>query len=556
MRLKSPGSDHVRVLSAATLFAVMFTSGPWVSASEQQATAAGQPPAPGTAQTAQPPQRPAGVTPTSTLRLSGDEAVKLALENNLGIQTERLNPQLQTLAVSRALAAYSPEVFGSASKNSSSSPPRDFLSQGTNLVTSGTFRGSTGVRQAIPWLGGSYSLGLNGRRFTSDAPRTSFSPELGSDLAFNLQQPLLRGFRVDTLRQTVLQSRKQLEIADVQLAQRITGTSRTVRNAYFNLILANTAAEVAQQSLDLARQLLRNNQRRVEVGSMAPIELIEAEAEVARQEEAVIVRQGQIQSAEDNLRVLVLNPSQPDYWTTKLEPIDQPTMTETAADVEAAIKNALANRTDLIELRKQLESVDLDIKFSRDQRLPAVNLVVDYGMTGLGGTQYTFGPDPGDGTPPPITGASSRPFRDVLADVFGNDFRSWSFAVNVSYPIGTSQADASLAASRLERQQGQLQMRQLELGITAQVREAARRISTTLERVRATQKARELMQRRLDADNKRLAVGLADTFRIFLAQRDLDNAKQAELQALIDYNRALIDFEAVQTVPLNGGGGF
>jgi outer membrane protein len=395
---------------------------------------------------------------------------------------------------------------------------------------------------------------LSGLRFTSNAPRTPFSPQLGSDLDLGYTQPLLRGLKIDSFRQTILQTRKQLEIADVQLAQRITATSRTVRNAYYNLILARTAAEVATGSLDLARQLLRNNERRVEVGSMAPIELIEAEAEVARQEEAVIVRQGQIQAAEDNLRLLILNPSQPDYWTTRLEPGDQPTMTESPVDVEAAIKNALANRTDIIQQRKQLESVDLDIKFNQNQKLPAVDVTAAYGLTGVGGTQYRYGPDPGDGTPPQVISSSQRDFRDVLRDVFGNEFRSWSFQVNVSYPLGTSQADAALASSRMERQQGQLQMRQLELAVVAQVREAARDISTTLERVRATQKARELMQRRLDADNKRLAVGLADTFRIFLAQRDLDNAKQAELQALIDYNRALIDFEAVQTVPLNGGG--
>jgi outer membrane protein len=554
MRLNSPGSDHVRVLSAATVFAVMFTSGPWVSASEQQP--AGQPAAPVAVQTAQPPPRPIGVTPTSTTRLTGDEAVKLALENNLGIQTERLNPQLQTLTVSRALSAYTPELFGATTKLSDSSPPTDFLSQGVAVTTTGRVSGTGGVRQNVPWLGGRYTLGLSGLRFTSNAPRTPFSPQLGSDLDLGYTQPLLRGFTIDAFRQGVLQSRKQLEIADVQLAQRITATSRAVRNAYFNLILANTSAEVANGSLELARQSLRNNQRRVEVGSMAPIELIEAEAEVARQEETVIVRLGQIQAAEDNLRILILNPAQPDYWTTKLEPADQPTLTESSVDVDAAIKNALANRTDLIQQRKSLESIDIDIKYNQNQKLPAVDVTAAYGLTGVGGTQYRYGPDPGNGLPPEVVSSSQRSFSDVLRDVFGNEFRSWSFQVNVSYPIGTSQADAALASSRMQRQQTQLQMRQLELGVIAQVREAARDISTTLERVRATQKARALMEQRLGAENKRLAVGLSDTFRLFQAQRDLNNAKQSELQAIIDYNRALIDFEAVQTVPLNGGGQF
>jgi outer membrane protein len=556
MRVKSRVSRSLRLAGVCVLAGGLFASGSVVSASGQTVAPAATPVKP-LGQGAQPPPRPmSGTPPTSTMRVTGDEAVKLALENNLSIQVERLNPQLQTLAVSRALSAFTPELYGSTSKNSNTAPPRDFLSRGVAVTTSGSLTGAGGIRQNLPWLGGRYALGLSALRFTSDAPRTQYAPELGSDLDFSFTQPLLRGLTIDSFRQSVLQSRKQLEIADVQLAQRITQTSRAVRNAYFNLILAITSAQVAEGSLELARTSLRNNQRRVEVGTMAQIDIVEAEAEVARQEEAVIVRQGQIQAAEDNLRTLILNPSQPDYWTTRLEPAEQPVLTEQAVDVQGAIKNALQNRTDIVQLRRQIESVDLDIKFNRNQKLPAIDLTVDYGLTGVGGTQLEYGPDPTDGGRPPIISSSQRSFQDVLADVFGNDFRNWRFAVNVTYPIGTSQADATLASSRLERQQAQTNMRQLEIAITAQVREAARDISTTLQRVQATRKARDLMEKRLDAENKRLAVGLSDTFRLFQAQRDLDNAKQSELQAVIDYNRALIDLEAVQIIPLGGGGGF
>jgi outer membrane protein len=544
MRLKSRVSAGVRLAAVA---AGLFAFGPSMSAFEQEK------PAPQLPQAAQPPPRPApGAAPTSTIRLTADEAVRLALENNLGIQTERLTPQLRTLAVSQALAAYTPEVFGSTLKTSNTSPPTDFLSRGVAVTTSSNFSGSAGVRQFLPWFGTQYSVGLSGLRAASNSPRNPFAPQLGSDLDFNVTQPLLRGFKIDQLRQSVLQNRKQLEIADVQLAQRITNTSRNVRHLYYNLLLSVSSATVAQGSLELARQLLKNNERRVEVGTMAPIDIVEAQAEVARNEETVIVRQAQIQAAEDALRTQILNPSQPDFWTTKLEPAEQPALSPRPVDQEAAVKNALSNRTDLMVLRKQIESVDLDVKFAQNQKLPALNLSAAYGTTGVGGLLREFGGEDENGNPR-IISESQRSFRDVLGDVFGNDFRSWSFSVNVSYPLGTSQADAGLAASRLERQQAGVSLRQLELEITRQVREAARDISTTLQRVAATRNARELMERRLEAENKRLAVGLADTFRLFQAQRDLDFAKQSELAAIIDYNRALIDLEAVQTVPLGGG---
>jgi len=548
MRVKPSVSVCVRVASAAVfaacLFASLFVFGPVVSAFGQDK------PLPTTGQAAA--ANPSAAT--TTLRITGDEAVRLALENNLGIQTERLNPQLATLTVSRALAAYTPELFGQTVKNSDISPPQDFLSQGVAVTSAGTMSGSGGVRQAMRWGGGGYSVGWSGARSTSDAPRTPFSPRLNSSVSFGFNQPLLRNFKIDSLRQQVLQSRNQLEIADVQLAQRITQTSRAVRHAYFNLVAAISSLDVAQQSLDLARQSLKNNERRVEVGTMAPIDITEAEAEVARQEDTVIFRRGAIETQQDFLRSLILNPSSPDFWTTRIEPAEQPVLAPRPIDLDAAIRNALANRTDMIQLKKQMEAVDLDIKFNQNQRLPAVDLRASYAAQGVGGTQYRYGADPGDGTPPEVLRTSQRAFSQVLRDVVGNDFRNWSLSFNVSYPLGGSQADAALATARLQRQQTQVGERQLEVAITSQVREAARDVQTSLQRVEATRKARELAERRLDAENKRVAVGLSDTTRLFLAQRDLSQAKQSELTAIIDYNRSLIELESVQTVPLAGGG--
>jgi outer membrane protein len=549
MRVKSPCA---RIATAVAVTTCLFAFGPALSAFGQDKPAAPAPQAPA----AQPPTRPTGGAATSTLRIGGDEAVRLALENNLGIQTERLNPQLQTLTVSRAMSVYTPVLFGRSIRSSDTAPPSDFLSQGVAVTNSGSTTGLAGVQQNLRWFGSSYQVGWSALRSTSNAPRTPFSPRLGSDIDLSFTQPLLRNFAVDAFRQTILQSRNQLQIADIQLAQRITQTSRAVRNAYFNLIAAISSLEVAEQSLELARESLRNNNRRVEVGTMAPIEITESEAEVARQEDTVISRRGFIESAEDALRALILNPSQPDFWTVKIEPADQPVLAPRPVDVEAAIRNALANRTDMIQLKKQLESVDLDIKYNQNQKLPDISVTAAYGLTGIGGTQNIYGPDPGDGTPPAIARTSTRNFSDVLRDVFANDFRSWSFTFNVSYPIGTSQAEAALASNRLQRQQSLVSQRQLEVAITTQVREAARDVSTSLQRVEATRKAREFAERRLDAENKRVAVGLSDTFRLLTAQRDLASAKQAELTAVIDYNRALINLEAVQTVPLAGGAGF
>jgi outer membrane protein TolC len=485
--------------------------------------------------------------------ISMDEAVRMALENNLGIKQERLNPQIQTLGIARANAAFAPEFISTLSRRSSTAPPISFLEQGGGAtVTNTSFFTQAGLQQALPFGGSSYGVSFDGSRAVSNAARVSFSPQLGSNLNAQFVQPLLRNFKIDSLRQQVLLAHTQQSIADIQLQQRITLTSRNVRAAYYNLIGAVAGLEVARQSLELSRESLRNNQTRVEVGTMAPIDIVAAEAEVASNEENVIVAQASIQSAEDQLRALVLNPSQPGFWTTIFRPTEQPALAPRSIDVDAAIANALANRTDLLQLKKQIESTDISMKFAANQKLPAVDLTARYGVTGVGGTQYSYGLQTDPTLPPQIIGQSVRSFGDVLRDVFGNNFRTWSVALNVSYPIGTSVADAAYAQGKLQREQEQTQLRNLELQIATAVREAARGVNTNLKRVEATRRARELAEKRLEAEQKRFTVGLSSTFELFQAQRDLSRARQAELIATIDYNRSLVDFEAVQTAPIGG----
>ena len=146
--------------------------------------------------------------------------------------------------------------------------------------------------------------------------------------------------------------------------------------------------------------------------------------------------------------------------------------------------------------------------------------------------------------------ATQRNFGDSLRDVFANDFKTWSVALNVSYPLGTSPAEAAFAQAKLQKQQEQTTLANIEMQITTSVRDAARQVNTNLKRVEATRKAREFAEKRLDAENKRFTVGLSTTFELVQAQRDLSLARQRELNATIDYNRSLVDFEAVQIAPI------
>ncbi len=530
--------------------ALLFASGLSLSASGQTPPAQNPPPQSGVPIPAMPPPHESPVANGTPLSI--DDAVRMALENNLGIQQEKLNPQIQAFGVARALGAFTPALFSNFNKRNASAPPTDFLSQGVAVTTSTNLGTAAGIQQQMKWYGGNYQVAWDASRLTSDAPRTSFTPQLGSNLNAVYTQPFLRNFKIDAFREQLLLSRNTQQVADIQLQERITQTSRNVRAAYYSLVGAIAGLEVSQQSLDLARQSLHDNQRRVEVGTMAPIDIVAAEAEVASNEENVIVAQANIQSAEDLLRALVMNPSQPGFWTTIFRPTEQPALAPRAIDVDAAIANALANRTDILQLKKQIESTDVSMKFAANQKLPNLDVTARYGLTGVGGSRYDYIDSTVPGTPPTPLLLGTRSFGDAIRDVFGNNYRTWSLAINVSYPIGTSIAEAAYAQGKLQREQENTQLENLKLQVATAVREAARSVNTNLKRVEATRRARELAEKRLEAEQKRFTVGLSTTFELFQAQRDLSRARQSELSAMIDYNRSLVDFEAVQTSPIGG----
>ena len=310
---------------------------------------------------------------------------------------------------------------------------------------------------------------------------------------------------------------------------------------------------MARQSLDLARESLRDTRSRVEIGTLAPIDVVEAESEVAAREEAVILADANIGRAEDNLRTLIYDPAKQDIWNSRLDPVDPVPFQVQAVDVDGAVRRALRDRTDLSQNRKALERANYGTAFYKNQTKPAIDLRVDYNSTGLAGTQLVRG----EGAfPPPVIGEINRPYKSLLGDIFTNTFPTWIFAVNFSYPIGTSNAEASLARNVVEIRQQDINLRNQELTVVYQVRDAARSLIANSKRVDSTRAARVLAERRLDAEEKKFAAGMSTSFLVFQAQRDLSTARNSELRAVLDYTQSQVDFETVQIAPVNGSTNF
>jgi outer membrane protein len=490
----------------------------------------------------------AGQSAATVRRLSIDDAVKLALEQNLGIQVEKVNPRIQDVVVAQARSPWTPVGFTTLSNNSTTTQSNSAFSGGLNQVNDARFNTQFGVNQNLK-TGANYSLGWTSLRATSTNLFNNFDPQLRSSLDFSFTQPLLRNFKIDTTRQQIAVSRKDRDTSDLQLRATIASTTRNVKNAYWELAYQIASLNAAQESLDLAKRVLGDNEKRVQIGTMAPIDIVEAQAEVARNEEAVIVAQAAIERAEDVLRILILGVDSPDFWNTRIEPSDSPSLESPPIDVDGAVTRAVSNRLDILIARANLEREDINILYYKNQSMPDVSANVNYSSAAIGGVQLSPVTSLNVGTVQRSI-VANRGYGSVLGDVLTNTYPVWSLGVTVSYPIGASTAEANLARSRLQKEQGETQLKQLNVQVATQVRDLARQVQTNEKRVETTRVARELAERRLEAAEKKFAAGIETSFFVFQAQRDLSQARTNLVRAVADLNKAIVDFEAVQEAPL------
>jgi outer membrane protein TolC len=230
-------------------------------------------------------------------------------------------------------------------------------------------------------------------------------------------------------------------------------------------------------------------------------------------------------------------------------PTDRPDFRPERVDIEGAVRRALENRTDLDQARKQLQANDVAVNGLSNAVLPALDLGLNYGLSGLGGPQFVR-----SGLGGAISQTVPGGYNQALGNISNFDAPNWSVALNLSYPIGTSAADAGLARARLQVQQTQAQIRQLELNVATEVTNTALAVESNLKRVEAASAARELAQRRLEAEQSKFEVGMSTNYFVVQAQRDLRDAQNIELRTLLDYRKSLVDFERVQETSLARAG--
>jgi len=477
------------------------------------------------------------------LRITADEVGRMATANNPDLVAGSYDPRISAERLAQARAAFLPTLTSDFQRNVQQSPPSSIF-LGNAGVRTDAWSGDIGLGQRMPWGGGTYDIGWSSLRSNASSSLSNFNPSVTASLSAVVSQPLLRDFKIDPVRAQITTSQRNQRIADIGQQELGLTISANAQRAYWNLVLARAAVSVQQRSLELSQELERNNKARVDVGQSPPLDLVSARAEVAQRRENLIVALTQVRQAEDQLRVLILDPKRPDFWFARLEPADLVPPIGPAPDVDAAVRNALSQRTDLQRTQQQIQNNETQLSLARNTVLPDLRLRATYLTNGLGGTELLRT----GGFPGTVVGQQFVAFGDVLRQLFAANYPTWTVGFTLSYPLGRSADQAALARTSLEREQSVARLRSSELKVVREVRAAAMQLEQNRERIDTTRVGRELSEQRLDAEQKRFEVGMSTNFNVIQAQRDLAVARNNELQAQLDYQQALITYQTVQLV--------
>jgi outer membrane protein len=490
--------------------------------------------------------------PRPRIALTLEDAVKRALDQNLDIAVQKINQQTYDVTLASLRSVYSPtlnSLVSSQTQKTASNSTISGASQTGATISSSTVQFNGSVQQQVPWHGGSFSAQLNNTRNTTTSLNALYNPSYTPLWSATYTQPLLRNFSIDSNRQQILVTKINQEISDLQLQQTVSNTLANVRNAYWDFVFAVQSVDVARQSLSLAEELLRNNQAKVEIGTMAPIDVVQAQAQAAAQRGTLVSAEGTLRTAEISLKRLIVSGTNDPLWTSAIDPVDRPDFRPETIDLLSATQRALTTRTDVQQAKKNLEANNITMKLLEDQTLPQADVITRYATTGQGGTRYET---TGNGVNRVVTEIVPGGYADALSTLLRQRLPAWSFAVNFSYPLGMSAAQASVARARIQQNQIDVQLKQIELQVTSDISNATVQVENAAERVQAAQAARDLAQQQLDAENSKFSVGISTNFLVVQAQRDFATARNNELQAILAYRKALVEFERVQQTGNSG----
>lgn len=515
-----------------------------------------------------------GVQTAETVPLTLNEAIRRALENNNDIEVARTDVRFQETQLRSLRGTYDPvfTVAPTFSRNGTTGSPA------TN-----DFRLNSDMTKFIQRGGGNYRVFFDNVRTENSFSQAQLSQGntggaggssalYSSSFGMTYTQPLLRDFKIDNTRRQIKIQRKRLAQSDADFRRQTIDIIARVQNAYWDLVFALRDQQNRAANLNLSRENLRQIEAKISAGSAAPLARAEVATELANREGDVLLAAQQVSIAENTLKTLLLRDIGAPEWTKSFVPTDRPVFGDEPLSLDDAVKDAVENRPELQRLKLQKEINAIDIDFFKNQTRPQIDLNTSVSLGGFSRTGVSTSPttfpliNPLDGSAtsylynivcpnpalcpriPNVTIPGTQTFlaggfNRSLQNLFRTDAPSYSVGVTISFPFRNRTAEANLAGARVQQEQISAQTRNTEQTVIAEVRNSVQAVETARQRVLVARRARENAEIQLEGERKLFEAGRSTTFLLFQRENALTNARNSEIRAETDFNKALADLQ-------------
>jgi outer membrane protein len=484
----------------------------------------------------------------TALRLSLKDITKLALQNNLDIAIQDTNEELSQQKILQAFGDYDPKLTGTLGVQS-----RKTANQSTYQYSAAKYNQNDNATwnftfQQTVKTGGTFQAQWNSSRQQSNSTSNLFNPNYGATASVQFTQPLWRNLKIDTTRGNIKLVNLDLESTDSKFKQKVTETIANIQQQYWDLVSAIRDYDIKRSSVKLGQITLRDNKKKVDVGTLAPIAITEAQADLKSRELNLISSEEQILRQENTVRQLISNDRNAEIWSKVIIPTDEPDFVEYKVDLNTAIETALKKRPELEQFDIQLKQSDINLKMTQNSRKWQFNLIGQFGSQGTAGPQsyllnnYTGEPQlDANGNkipsiPPYLVGGLGHAYKTV----FTEGFTTWQVSFQVDIPIRTRSLNAQYAQQKIQRQQTIMNRRSQEQSIQVEIRNAVQKLKTNRQQVEQAKMQQQLSQEQLDGEVKRYDAGLSENFRVLDRQNQLAVSENTYLVNLINYKKAII----------------
>lgn len=465
--------------------------------------------------------------------LSLDQAILHALQHNVSLVVERYERSRSLLGIDAERGIYD-YTFEADAGSASSSRPTSSVLERAEVISSDQDDLNFRIRRSTDW-GGGFQLAFNNLRASTSDENAQPNPRFNLGINLGYSQPLLRNFGKEVTERQIWIATNATKINREAFREKIERIIQDVANSYWDLVGAREQLAVSEESLKLAKELHEMNRIQVEVGTKAPLELVQSEVGVATREEEIIRRRAAVEDFEDSLRGL-MNLVQSDLWSVPIVPVTQAEIAHQPISLDDAVATARKKRTDIQRQQLINEQRQLEYRIALNQKKPRLDLEAGYGYSAIAGDFE-------------LTDSSGQVIRldqgygDAFDQLTGRDFDGWSIDLKFVLPIENTTAKAQAAQAELQVEKGNFELRDLLDQALLDVRRAARNVETAAKAIELAKVSSKLARKNLEAEQKRYENGLSTSFQVLEIQEDLSIALSNEVRSIITYRKAVVAYQ-------------